>query len=156
VDRSPNWRFAGVLAVCLGGGAGLAATAVVKCFRAFQEVDHSSVTLSTDTAVTIVMAFALWVGVGTSVGYLIGDARGHAGLGIVLGLVLGVIGWIVVGLLEPTQEVLDRRTGSTVRVLHSPYPDGTTRPCPWCAEDIKAAAQLCGYCGRPVAPLVTP
>lgn len=28
-----------------------------------------------------------------------------------------------------------------------------TRPCPFCAEEIKPAAVLCMHCGRPVEPL---
>jgi hypothetical protein len=27
---------------------------------------------------------------------------------------------------------------------------GPTRPCPWCAETIKAAARVCRYCGQEV------
>ena len=39
--------------------------------------------------------------------------------------------------------------------LHEPAPP-QTRPCPFCAEDIKPAAIVCKHCGRDVPALPDP
>lgn len=81
-----------------------------------------------------------WVVLGPIVGYAIGKPKGQGGSGVVLGLLLGFIGWIVVALLAPAPGY--STTG----------PTGPMRTCPYCAEDIKAAATVCRFCGRDVEP----
>jgi hypothetical protein len=206
--------------------------------------------------VAVWLALAL---VGGAVGYAIGNNKGQGAVGFWLGLLLGFVGWIVVAVMEPSEEIRAERnaelasafaaggtlpfgmttassgwypdpfsrhqyryfdgrgwtehvsnqgSASTDQLPLSPrsaepgsqvtagwFPDpfgrhghrywngkdwtesvgdngvagvdgaplrpagldaphgGSTRPCPWCAEDIKRAAKVCRYCQREVAPL---
>lgn len=93
--------------------------------------------------------------IGAGVGWAIGEPKGRGAQGAILGLVLGFIGWIIVGLMEPTDEVRQRRTAELADAIGAPrtMSAGMTRPCPWCAEDIKVAARVCRFCNRDVEPL---
>jgi len=92
--------------------------------------------------------------VGAAVGYSIGFSKGRGAQGAVLGLVLGFIGWLIVGLMEPTDEVRLRRAVELANAIGAPQDrsQGATRSCPWCAETIKAAARICRFCNRDVEP----
>ncbi len=92
--------------------------------------------------------------VGAAVGYGIGDSKGRGAQGAVLGLVLGFIGWLIVGLMEPTDVVRRRRAAELANAIGTPQArsQGPTRSCPWCAETIKAAARICRFCNRDVEP----
>jgi hypothetical protein len=99
-----------------------------------------------------VLVFAL---IGGGVGSAIGSSKGRATEGFWLGLFLGVIGWILVAVMEPSEEVAvqrNRELASTIAgVSHSA--GAQRRPCPWCAEMILPAAVVCRYCGRDVEPV---
>jgi hypothetical protein len=51
----------------------------------------------------------LWAAVGGLVGALIGSSKGYGVAGFFLGFLLGFIGWIIVAVLEPTEEVRQQR-----------------------------------------------
>jgi hypothetical protein len=104
-----------------------------------------------------------WILIGGGVGYLIGLRKGNEGLGFLLGLLLGFVGWIIVAVLDPSPEVQARERaaftgGYSLDPRASPQmipsgPEADRRPCPSCAESIKAAAVICRFCGRPVEPV---
>jgi tRNA(Ile2) C34 agmatinyltransferase TiaS len=56
---------------------------------------------------------------------------------------------VATGLLR--RKVVDSSPVPVTPVLPS---TGTLRACPWCAEQIQSAAQVCRFCGRDVAPVV--
>lgn len=91
-----------------------------------------------------------------AVGYAIGEPKGRQDQGFWLGL-LGIVGWIVIALLPPTDEVSAKRAA-----IASGRSDGlqessdATRECPWCAEVVKVRARICRYCDRDIQPLATP
>lgn len=62
----------------------------------------------------------------------IGASKGRAGAGIVLGILLGPLGLLIVPALK-SQKELDRKN---------------TKKCPYCAERVAKAAQLCKHCGQ--------
>ena len=92
--------------------------------------------------------------VGGGVGYLIGANKGLGSAGFWLGALLGLIGWIIVAVMEPSEEERIRRQQQFVIAMQG----GVVvvqgdRPCPHCAELIKPAAIVCRFCGRDVEPL---
>jgi hypothetical protein len=107
----------------------------------------------------LVAYFLFWIVVGGLIGSAIGRGKGRATEGFWLGALLGFIGWIIVAVMEPTDEVRVARQAETISLATGMTMAGpqraptTTRPCPWCAEDIKAAAIVCRYCGRDVEPV---
>jgi hypothetical protein len=103
----------------------------------------------------IVLLF--WVVVGGGVGMLIGAQIGRESEGCWFGLLLGFIGWIIVALMGPSDTERASRQAEAINPAARMSSPSTTegsasRSCPWCAEDIKAAARLCRYCGRDVEP----
>jgi len=106
----------------------------------------------------IEIVILLWVVVGGGVGMLIGAQIGRETEGFWFGLLLGFIGWIVVALMGPSDTERAARQAEAINLAARMSPPSTTegsptRSCPWCAEDIKAAARLCRYCGRDVDPV---
>jgi hypothetical protein len=124
----------------------------------------------------VVIFLLLWAAVGGGVGALIGKSKGLGGTGFALGLFLGFIGWIIVAVMEPSQEERTRRQHETAiglvaagnvisQAQHTSFQPPTPaagaaepsgRPCPWCAELIKPAAIVCRFCGREVEQWTPP
>jgi len=115
----------------------------------------------------LIVWFLFWALAGGGIGYAIGQSKGLGGTGFILGLLLGFIGWIIVAVMEPSEEVRLARQAQTIALAASVGSAGggfqrtharelipaNERVCPWCAESIKAAARVCRYCGRDIEPL---
>jgi hypothetical protein len=113
----------------------------------------------------LVVWFLFWAALGGGIGLAIGHPKGHGGIGFVLGLLLGVIGWIIVAVMKPSEEMRRVQQAETIALAASMVGmtsehasmAGTApareRLCPWCAESIKAAARVCRFCGRDIEPL---
>ena len=130
---------------------------------------------------TLLVGIAAWVAFFGGIGYAIGDQKDRGGAGFLLGILLGVIGWIIVGLMEPSESERLRRNHQLASSLRGEaavidpnfaqmsardrarakalgrttrlVPTSAERSCPWCAESIKAAAVICRFCSREVQPL---
>lgn len=97
-----------------------------------------------------------WALLGGGVGAAIGTSKGRGVAGFWLGALLGFIGWIIVAVMEPTPEVRAQRNAELANAIggnETLTTKGTTRLCPWCAEDIKSQARICRFCNREVEPL---
>jgi uncharacterized membrane protein YeaQ/YmgE (transglycosylase-associated protein family) len=66
------------------------------------------------------------------------------GEGFLYGLILGIFGIIIAAVLP------ENRTGLEQEQLAG----GLLRKCPFCAETIKAEAQVCRYCGKDVSDTI--
>lgn len=95
-----------------------------------------------------------WAGIGGLLGWAIGNGKGRGTEGFWLGFLLGFIGWIIVAVMEPSEEVLQQRTANLAAAINpTEKPRGPMRDCPWCAEEIRSAARVCRFCGRDVDPI---
>lgn len=132
-------------------------------------------------AVYLLFVVAAWVAFFGGIGYVIGSQKDRSGAGFWFGVLLGVVGWIVVGLMEPSdaerlrrnQEMTMSLRGDDAAVVDTNFAmmsardrarakalgrtTGLTkatgeRSCPWCAESIRTAAVVCRFCGREVQP----
>ena len=100
-----------------------------------------------------ILAISLFIVFFGGIGRWIGRGAGHAREGWWLGLLLGPIGWIAVGMASPS---LDFQAEQAVRnnTAVEAALNTDSRACPWCAETIKTAAQLCRYCNREIEPAI--
>lgn len=65
-----------------------------------------------------------------------------------------VMGGAAIALVGALMRSGEKRTESADRAATTSE-GSLLRPCPWCAEKIQPAAQVCRYCGREVEPLAT-
>jgi hypothetical protein len=81
-------------------------------------------------------------------GMAIADARGGSPVGgFLLGAFLGPIGLLIACFIGPVESPPPARSAPTPAP-----PRPTTKVCPRCAEDVKAAALVCRYCGHEFEP----
>ena len=82
----------------------------------------------------------IWIVSGTVVGALASliwsQKGGSPGAGFALGFFLGLIGLLYVGFAQPERTGDDR-----------PTDNGDYKTCPRCAEQVRAAAVVCRFCG---------
>ena len=106
---------------------------------------------------TLATLFVLWIAVAL-VASAIGHTKGRTTAGFVLGLGLGVIGVIIAASMEKTSqrvaaEAWERRRAAGLEMFDDASYESAadlTRPCPWCAELSKPAANVCRICVRDV------
>ncbi len=95
----------------------------------------------------------------TPAGYAIGSNKGRGTEGFWLGFLLGFIGWIIVAVMELSDEIQQQRAIALASANQlgcrwsRSGESGADSACPWCAEQIKPAARLRRYCGRDVEPM---
>ena len=85
---------------------------------------------------------------GGGIGFAIGQSKDRAAAGFFLGLFFAFVGWIVVAVMEPSDDERQHRANELARAIRGTA--GADRPCPYCAELIKSAATICRFCGREV------
>jgi hypothetical protein len=93
----------------------------------------------------VISVLIVWLLLG-SIGWLLGQQKGHGGAGLFLGVLLGPMGLLISAVMEPTAEIRPERDAAAAAALAAavqPRDAGDTRTCPWCAETIKAAAIVC-------------
>jgi len=99
--------------------------------------------------------------IGGLIGLAIGSSKGRGAAGFWLGGFLGFIGWIIVAVMSPSSEVEARRMATAIAAAQGSNASlanqgPSSRPCPYCAESIQAAAVVCRFCGRDVEPTALP
>jgi hypothetical protein len=86
---------------------------------------------------------------------IVAGARGHRQGGAIFALNL-FLGWTLLGWVVALVWSLTSDTAAPAAASQNvpQFPD--TRACPRCAEEIKAAAKVCRFCGSDVDPLPAP
>lgn len=93
------------------------------------------------------MLVILWILCGVAAAF-VASAKGRSGFGwFLLGLLFGPIALLAAAVTSPDRASRERR--ETLALLQS----GKGRPCPACAEVIRAEASRCRYCNSDVDPL---
>lgn len=98
----------------------------------------------------------LWIGFGV-LSSMIARNKGRDPAGwFAIGFLFGPFGLIAAFIVEPSTEPGNPGSSSTIadgRSAALSKAQLTTRPCPYCAEDIKAEAVKCRFCGSDVEPI---
>lgn len=93
------------------------------------------------------MVMMFWILCGLAAAF-VANAKGRSGFGwLLLGLLFGPIALLASAVASPDRTSRERR--ETRALLQS----GKGRPCPACAEVIRAEASRCRYCNSDVDPL---
>ena len=99
----------------------------------------------------IVVGTTIWVGFDSAVNRVSMSSKSYYSSGTWLAWVLLCLLLWIVGF--PLYLVRRSRTMRASGTDSAPADDDATRKCPYCAENIKAQAVVCRYCGRDVEPL---
>lgn len=99
-----------------------------------------------------ILFILLWITCGFIAAGIASGRNHNAGVWFVIGALFGVFGLIGAFLLPDKSKSAEK---SPIAPNTSDI-DNQTRTCPFCAEEIKAKAVVCRFCGKEVSPVETP